>query len=590
MNILYPILAAALVLGVAVRLYPRWIAQVFQEDDGNPPPSVRLADGKDYVKSRSHVVFGHHFATIAGAGPIVGPTLALAFGWGPVWLWVVLGGIFFGAVHDMTAMFTSVREGGRSIARIARTTLGPVGYVLNLIVLIFVLTIVNAIFLNLSVTALTSAYPLAALGLTGEQTLLRTAEQGGVVVGRVGGIATTSVFVITAFAPILGWLIRRRGLSTPAAYALASLTCVASVVLGFAAPVMLSGDLWRVVMTFYVFAACTVPVWMILQPRDFTNVQLLYGGIALLLLSTVIAGLFHGATIQAPALDMATGERSLNGLIWPVLFITVACGAISGFHSLVATGTTVKQIPRESDCRRIGYRAMILESFLAVLVLMAIASMLPQAEYLKVVYPAGAPSNPILAFALGVGRLTNLALPFIPVAVATVLGILMIEGFVVTTLDSSVRLARYLLDEFWEFVYADAAPAVVRHPVFNTGVAVGLMFFFSVSGTVRQMWPVFGAGNQLIAALALTTVSVWLVQRARQHLFALVPAVFMILTTIAALFLLIRTNVASGNLVLAVTAVILLVLSVGVVVIGATRFSQAIIRTRNLTVAQSRTS
>jgi carbon starvation protein len=582
MNILVPVAVAAVVLWLALRVYPRWIARVFREDDSNPPPSETFADGRDFVKSRTHVVFGHHFATIAGAGPIVGPILALAFGWQPVWLWVVLGGILFGAVHDMTSMFVSMREGGRSIARIAKDTLGATGYLLNLIVLIFVLTIVNAIFLNLSVTALTSSYPLAALGLQPGQRLLATVEQNGVALGRIGGIATTSVFVITAFAPLLGWLIRRRALSMGAAYLTAAIVCVSSVVLGFLAPISFSGDTWRVLMTFYVFVACALPVWLVLQPRDFTNVQLLYGGMLLLLVSTVIVGIFHGAALQSPAYDVQTGERVLKSAIWPILFVTVACGAISGFHSLVASGTTVKQLPRESDVRRIGYGGMVLESFLAVLVLVAVASMLPQAEYLRVVYPEGAPSNPILAFALGVGRMVNLALPAVPIAVAAVIGILMIEGFVVTTLDSSIRLARYLLEEFWDYLYAGSAPALLRHPVFNTALAVGMMFFFAVSGTVRQMWPVFGAGNQLIGALALITVSVWLVQRARQHLFALLPAIFMICTTLAALFLLVRQHLASANLALGGAALLLLFLSVGVVLIGAMRFSQALMRPRAL--------
>jgi carbon starvation protein len=585
MNILLPVFAAAIVLALALRIYPRWIARVFGEDDANPPPSKKFADGRDFVESRTHVVFGHHFATIAGAGPIVGPILALAFGWQPVWLWVVLGGILFGAVHDMTSLFVSMREGGRSVARIAKDTLGPTGYLLNLIVLIFVLTIVNAIFLNLSVTALTSAYPLTSLGLEPGQRLLGTVEQNGVTMGRIGGIATTSVFVITAFAPLLGWLIRRRALSMAGAYVLAALVCVGSVVLGFAAPISFTADTWRVLMTIYVFVACALPVWMVLQPRDFTNVQLLYGGMLLLLASTLIVGLVHGGSVQAPAVDLATGERALKAAIWPILFVTVACGAISGFHSLVASGTTVKQLPRESDVRRVGYGGMVLESFLAVLVLVAVASMLPPAEYLRVVYPEGAPSNPILAFALGVGRMVNLALPVVPVAIAAVLGILMIEGFVVTTLDSSIRLARYLLEEFWDFLYNGSAPPLLRHPVFNTALAVGMMFFFAVSATVRQMWPVFGAGNQLIGALALTTVSVWLVQRARQHMFALLPAIFMICTTLAALFLLVRQHLSSGNIALAVSALLLLFVSVGVVLIGATRFSQAVTRPRELTPA-----
>jgi carbon starvation protein len=575
-NILVPVLVAAVALSLAVRIYPRFIARVFQEDDTNEPPCTRFADGCDYVKSRSHVVFGHHFATIAGAGPIVGPTLALALGWQPVWLWVVLGGIFFGAVHDMSVMFTSLREGGRSIGHVARKVLGPMGYLLNLIVLIFVLSIINAIFLNLSVVALTSMYPLEAMGLTGGQTLLATTVDDGVVKARIGGIATTSVFVITAFAPVLGFLIRRDRLSTLSAYGLALAVCVLSVVIGFAYPVSMSGETWRWVMTGYIFLACSLPVWFLLQPRDFTNVQILYGGMLLLLVSVVAAGL-GGATLQAPGFDLAAGEAALRGPVWPLLFITVACGAISGFHSLVASGTTVKQIPRESDCRRIGYGAMAVESFLAVLVLMAVAAMLPQREYLAVVYPEGAPSNPILGFALGAGRLMHTAFAFIPIPVAVVLGILMVEGFVITTLDSAVRLCRYLLEEFWQVAFAGDAPAVLRRPFVNTGFAVVLMVGFALSGTIRQMWPVFGAGNQLLGALALVTVSVWLAQRARRHLFALAPATFMIVTTIAALGLLARNNLADGgNPALGVAATLLLALAVCVVAVGVSRLARAL--------------
>ena len=576
MNILIPVVLAGVALSLAVRFYPPVIARIFAEDDRNPPPSRTQADGVDFVESRPHVVFGHHFATIAGAGPIVGPTLALALGWQPVWLWVILGGIFFGAVHDMSVMFTSLREGGRSIGDIARKVLGPAGYLLNLLVLIFVLSIINAIFLNLSVTALTSMYPVSAMGLVEGQTLLGTVDDGGVTKARIGGIATTSVFVITLFAPVLGWLLRRDRISTAGAYLMAAAVCVASVVLGFVVPVSLSGDAWRWLMTGYVFLACSLPVWFLLQPRDFTNVQILYGGILLLLVSVIVAGL-SGTTLKAPALDIAAGEAALGGPVWPLLFITVACGAISGFHSLVASGTTVKQIPRESDCRRIGYGAMAVESFLAVLVLVAVASMLPHAEYLSIVYPSGAPSNPILGFALGAGRLINTAFPFISVAVAVVLGILMVEGFVVTTLDSAVRLCRYLLDEFWVFAFSGTPPAALRHPVVNTGIAVALMVGFALSSTIRQMWPVFGAGNQLLGALALITVSVWLAQRARQHLFALAPAAFMIATTVAALALQARANFApGGNFALGVSATALLALSAAVVAVAISRLAKAV--------------
>jgi carbon starvation protein len=527
------------------------------------------------VKSRTHVVFGHHFATIAGAGPIVGPTLALAYGWGPVWLWIVIGGIFFGAMHDMVAMFVSARENGKSVGVIARTTLGPLGYLLNLSVLIFVIAIVNAIFLNLSVTALTSMYPLEALRLDPTQTLLGTFNDNGVVKARIGGIATTSVFLITAFAPILGWLIKKDRISTAGAYMVASVTCILSVIAGFMFPIVMNGETWRIVMTVYIFLACAVPVWLVLQPRDFTNVQLLYGGMLLLFVTAVIAGV-KGFTLQAPAVDLATGQQALRAPLWPILFITVACGAISGFHSLVASGTTVKQIPRESDIRRIGYGAMLTESFLAILVLVAVGSMLSQSEYLSIVYPPGVATNPVLGFALGAGRMIHEALPFIPVAIAVVFGILMLEGFVVTTLDSSVRLCRYLLQEAWEVVFAGQAPAWAKNAYVNSGIAVGLMFLFAISGTVRQMWPVFGAGNQLIGALALTTVSVWLAQRARQTTFAVLPAAFMIITTCSALYILARTNLSNGNVWLGAAATGLLLLAVGVVVVGVSKFTRAV--------------
>ena len=476
----------------------------------------------------------------------------------------------------MTAMFTSVREGGKTIAEVARRTLGPLGYLLILLVLVFVLTIINAIFLKLSVQALTSSYPLESLGLEADQTLLKTDNAGN---GRIGGIATTSVIIITLFAPILGWLIRRRGLATWKAYLLAAFVCVVSVIVGFQLPVIFSGGTWAWVMSIYVLIACAIPVWFILQPRDFTNVQILYGGLALLFVSAIVAGL-GGRTMSTAAYDLEIGRQARDGPLSPVLFITVACGAISGFHSIVASGTTSKQITRESDCRRIGYGAMILESFFAVLVLVAVASF-PRQEYMQVVYPEiadpAAKGNWILGFALGAGSLIEAALPFVPLAVASVLAILMIEGFVVTTLDTSVRLCRYMIEEFWSFVFKGSPPPICRKPLFNAAVAVGLMIWFYLSATIGKMWNVFGAGNQLMGALALTTVSVWLVQRARKHLFALVPAVFMLATTTSYLYVDTMRNLeVGGNRFLAGASAALLLLSVGVVAVGAARFARAV--------------
>jgi len=507
MNVLLVVGLGGALLFAASRLYPFWIGRVFGLDDGTPPPSERFADGKDYVKSPTHVVFAHHFASIAGAGPIVGPIIALGFGWGWGWLWIVFGGILYGAVHDMTSMCVSLREGGKTIAEIARRTLGSTGYFLFVAFLLLVISFVNAIFLKLSAGALSSLYPLSDLGLDADQTLLRTVEKDGVLHGKIGGIATTSVIVFTAVAPLLGWLIARRGWGAARALSFAAAVCVIGVLVGFRMPVAIEPGTWTLLLAAYVFVACWVPVWLLLQPRDFMNVQLLYGGLILLFGSALVAG-FSGGGMQMDVSRIADGSERM-GPVWPILFITIACGAISGFHSVVATGTTIKQIPRETDCRRIGYNAMLLESFLALLVLVAVGSQLDGDGYRATM---GAKGGAILTFAVGSGRMfEHLG---IPMAVGAVMGLLVIEGFLVTTLDTSVRLARYLCEELWGCLWRGAPPRAMRHPLFNTACAVGMMLLLAYSEKAYSaLWPFFGAGNQLIGALALTTVSLWLLQR-----------------------------------------------------------------------------
>ncbi|GAB4316580.1 MAG: carbon starvation protein A [Candidatus Sumerlaeia bacterium] len=580
MNVLIPMSVGLVLLFAASRTYPFFLCRRLGVNDANPTPSYRFQDGRDYVPSRTHVVFAHHFAVIAGAGPIVGPTLALIYGYGPVWLWIIIGSVLFGAVHDMTSMFISMREDGRSIADMSRRTLGPIGYFLFLGFLIMVLTLINAIFLNLSCKALTAIYPLELLKLPPDQTLLHRVDVNGVPYGRIGGIATTSVFVITAFAPVMGWLVHGLKWPTWRLYVTAAVVCVASVIVGFQFPILLSEDTWRWVMSGYVFLACWVPVWLILQPRDFVNVQILYGGLLLMFIGLVIYGL-KGGTMQAGVASVAQGTLKL-GPIWPILLITVACGAISGFHSLAATGTTVKQISSEQDVRRVGYNAMILEGALALLVLVMLGSAMPAAEYRAIVYPDGKGGNPILGFAIAMGYLLHNTIG-IPIAIGSVMGILVIEGFVVTTLDTSLRLCRYMLEEFWAFV----APGRMwlRNIGFNTALAVALMLFFALNSTIYSMWRIFGAGNQLIAALALTVTTVWLLQRGRSFWFALAPALVMTVTTFATLILfLIKNLVTSGTgpMVwadkergpLCFAALVLLALAVGVVGVSLRKFLQ----------------
>lgn len=581
MNVLIPLVIGFALLFLASRTYPFYLSRKLGVDDNNPTPAHHMKDGRDYVPTRTHVVFAHHFATIAGAGPIVGPTLALAYGWGPAWFWIVLGCALFGAVHDMTSMFVSMREEGRSIADMARRSLGSWGYVFFLAFLIMILTLINAIFLNLSCKALTASYPAALLKLQEGSSLLTTFVKDGVLMGRIGGIATTSVFLITAFAPVMGWLVHKRHWHTGVLYVIAAAVCVTSVVLGFWFPILLAEQTWRYTMSAYVFLACWLPVWLVMQPRDFVNVQILYGGLILMFVGVIMFGL-HGNTMNMGFAALADGNR-LAGPIWPFLFITIACGAISGFHSLASTGTTVKQIGKESEVRRVGYNAMILEGVLALLTLLLVSSALPRAEYMTIVFPASADGNPILAFSVAMGYMLN-SVAHIPVALGAVLGILVLEGFVVTTLDTSVRLCRYMLEEFWVYLFQGRHIEVLKNPFFNTAFAVALMLFFALNSTIMSAWKIFGAGNQLIAALAMTVVTVWLLQRGRSFWFTVIPAVLMTFTTFATLIISIKKNLApaeSGQFIvqgqgpLTFASVLLLLLAIGVIVVSARKFVEA---------------
>ncbi|MEM7228359.1 MAG: carbon starvation CstA family protein [Planctomycetota bacterium] len=590
MNLLLVVAVGGIILFIASRTYARVIAAQFDPDDSRPTPADACADGVDFVKSPSTVVFAHHFASIAGAGPIIGPIIALSYGWGPAWLWIVIGGIFYGAVHDMSSMFVSLREGGKTIAEVARRTLGTSGYILFLLLLLIVISVVNAIFLKLSASALQSAYPLASLGLNESQSLLRTrVTDNGETVGIIGGIATTSVIVMTLVAPFLGWLIHKRHVPTFPVFVLAGIIGAAGVVLGFFMPVSLSMNTWQFVLVMYLFFASWIPVWLIIQPRDFMNVQILYGGLILLVVGTLVAGISGGdtATMQMPIERISEGSAA-TGPVWPIMFITIACGAISGFHSLVATGTTIKQIPRESDCRRVGYNAMILESFLALLVLGAVASQMTFNEYGTTMTSGG---GWILTFAVGCGRLfSELG---IPIAIGSVLGILIIEGFLVTTLDTSVRLTRYLVEELAQqlgIVPKDRSTRGMQ--IAGAAIAIGLMLIFVFSKeALDAMWPFFGAGNQLIGALTLTTVGIWLLQRGKSPWFALVPAIFMVATAIAALMYKVRDKFDAdepSTYIFAAAGMVLLLLACGFVIVATIRFALALRQATAITADETR--
>ena len=581
MNILLMLCISVVLFVVGMQIYGKVVARWLGTDDNHPTPATTINDGKDYVPTKFNILFGHHFSAIAGAGPIVGPVTAILFGYLPVWLWILVGSIFIGAVHDFSALFVSLREKGRSIAEVTRGALGNTGFFLFICFAILMLTLVTSAFLSMTVQALTSKVPLALMGLPADQTILRTSEVKGVVYGSIGGIASTSVIVITLFAPLLGYLLYKRNLNVGLGYVIAAAVAIFSIYLGVIAPVSVDPKSWMLVLAVYVTLAAGLPVWLILQPRDFTNVQILYLGIVAIFVVVIVGGL-QGETTQNVMMAVDAGQARL-GSIWPFLFITVACGAVSGFHSLVASGTTSKQLASESQARKMGYNAMILEGILATGTVLVVCAALPQQEYLRIVWPAPGTgsSNPILAFALSMGLMLDKTVG-VPPNIGTVFGILLVEGFVVTTLDAAVRLNRYLFEELWNVLFKDKTPAFMRSVLFNALLSVLLMLWLAWNNGFTLLWPMFATSNQLLAALALIAVSAWLLKRRRQAWFTIVPAIFMVLTTIAALLMLMQKFVAnlqsggpvSGPLTLLVMAVLCLGLALGLLCMAFKTFRQ----------------
>ena len=567
MNVFWILIAALPILLFGYRIYSRYIQKSMGGTEEIVAPSIALKDGVDYVPSKTQIVFSHHFASIAGAGPIVGPTVALIYGYIPVWLWVVFGAVFIGAVQDFSSLFVSMREQGHSMARVAYRALGKPGFFLVIAFSIIMLLLLTSAFLGLTATALTSLVPLDQMHIEEGQTFLHiVVGADNVTRAKIGGIASMSLIVITFSAPLIGWLVYKRGVSLALAFPLALLICFLSVVIGLVHPLSLSPLSWMIVLTVYVILASGMPVWLVLQPRDFTNSFLLYFGMALLAVGTVFAGV-RGNGLSMPAFNLAGGDKALGG-IWPFLFITVACGAISGFHAMVTGGTTSKQLTHERFARQVGYGGMLMEAVLSLLVVIAVGAGLTLDQFNTIVFPTakGVGSNPVLAFALGMGTLVYRAMG-IPMEYGTVFGMLMVEGFIVTTLDTAARLNRYLLEELWTVLFKNA-PRWLRSHLFNASVIALLMFLLCYTNTFRYIWPIFGSANQLMAALTMVVVAVWLAARSRPSWFAVGPAVFMMATTLVSLWkLLVNKYIPGGNHPLIVTDIVLMLLAVGVIVL-----------------------
>ncbi len=639
MTILLILAVAIVVLWGGGTFYSRFIARSIGEQPGRAGPAIDKADGRDFVPTPTPIVFAHHFASIAGAGPIIGPVIAVIYGWGPALAWVLLGGVLIGSVHDYLATYMATREGGQSIATVARRILGKDAFIALTLFLVLMLALVCAAFLNASATALTSMLPFERIGLSEDQSLFRVVDNKVVI----GGIASMSVIVITVVAPLLGWLYIKKKVSVWVCSLMAIGICAASVTIGlyfplyFPAKTELLGftfagsSIWKFILSSYVLVAAGVPVWIFLQSRDFINVHILYVGMLLLVATLAVAGL-RGAEVADPIpmvnLDQGTAAK---GPAWPMLFILIACGAVSGFHSLCGGGTTCKQIKTELDARRVGYNAMLLESFLAVCVIGVLLVGASHNNYLADVHPAmvgmGARGNPILGFAMAVGNAGHLAWG-VPIAVGALAGMVLLEGFLVTTLDTAIRLTRYLVEEIWrtlfekydvfaapvaeaearvEWATGEAIPAgsdgipvapdpsesppAPAHPKptsglfrsvlllmrtywFNSGIAVALMLVFALSGGVGALWGIFATSNQLLAAMVLALATLWLMKRGKRFWFALIPAIGMLATTITALIMLLQkfsaketfnpTLLTANIVIMAITGYLLFVIFAGI--------------------------
>ncbi|MCI0706975.1 MAG: carbon starvation protein A [Ignavibacteriae bacterium] len=568
MNLALLLLLSLTALALGYWFYGRKVSRLLGVNPENPTPATKINDGVDYVPTRPAILFGHHYASIAAAGPIVGPTLAVFYGVVPTWLWIILGVIFIGAVHDFSVLFVSAREGGKSIAEIARKTLGKKGFIFFVAFAILLSILVTAAFLQLAAVALTSTYHLEGLNLPIDQSMIRTDIIDGQHYAKLGGIASTSVVIITLLAPFMGYLLYRKNMNIGLMSALALGITLLSVIIGFEMPVTLDPATWMVILSVYMIFAAWLPVWLVLQPRDFINVHFLYIGLFAMFFGVLLSG-FQGFSTDAPAFNLGADSVSALGWTWPFLFVTIACGACSGAHSLIASGTTSKQLANEKHAVTIGYGGMLLEAVLGILVTLCIIGGLGFAEYRSLVWPTNAAGNfttgnAPLAFALAVGKTLDLGMG-IPTIYGTIFGILVLEGFVITTIDTIIRLERYLFEELWATLF-DKVPAILQNKAFNSALAVGLMMLFGFTNAYQTIWPIFGTANQLLAALALIAVTAWLVQKARKAYFTAIPAAFMVLTTIASLVLLLIRYIDRRYWALAVTDVVLLVLSIGVIV------------------------
>lgn len=567
MNAALLLVVGCVILIVGYVTYGKWLAQQWGIDENRVTPAHELEDGNDYVPAKAPVLMGHHFSSIAGAGPINGPIQAAVFGWVPVLLWVLIGGIFFGAVHDFGALFASIRHKGQSIGEVIEDSMGTSAKRLFIIFSYLTLILVVAAFASIVANTFKATY-----------------DESGVL-DKVASSANASTAMISILfilvAIVFGFLVYRRnaGLGISTVIGVAAIVLCMAIGLNFH-PLYLDGTTWMVIVGIYITVASVTPVWILLQPRDYLSSFLLYG----MMIVAVVGIVGAHPTIDIPAftgfVDQATNGSGVSlGTLFPALFITIACGAISGFHSLVGSGTTAKQLDNERDARPIAYGGMLIECALALISLCAVG-------YIWKEYVPGGVTTPTAVFATGISRMCA-TIPFLAGAEHVIysLLILAVSAFCLTSLDTATRLARYMFQEFWLNPGEDVSSvtgfrAILVKPIVATLITVVLGIFLGLNG-YANIWALFGAANQLLAALGLMAVATWLGQIGKNNKMFFIPMFFMLIVTICSLLLTVKTNfgaigaegAGSWPIVRLVLAVLLIVLSLILAVKAVTTIS-----------------
>ena len=541
-----PVFAAAgcfVLYFVVYRFYARHLgARIFQLDPTRTTPAHEMNDGVDYVPCRRSILFGHHYASIAGLAPMLGPAIAVIWGWLPGMLWVVLGTLFIGAVHDFGALVVSMRHKGLSVGKVAEDLIGKRAKSIFLLIILFLICLVMGVFVRTIAGLFTAAfYPESVF----------------------------PTFFLMVVAMIIGWRVYKHSADIGKATAIGFVLMMSSIWVGlYLGKPDLTADTWIILLLGYALAASILPVWLLLQPRDYLNSLLLYLG-----LGTAYLGFFLLAPdFAAPAVNTHPAGAPP---IFPFVFIVIACGAVSGFHGLVSSGTTSKQIDKETDAVFVGYGGMVGESLLGLLAVLACTAGFQSIESWSEHYAswgaASGLSEKMRAFIDGAALfITKLGLPM---EAAQAFIALVAVSFALTSLDSGTRLLRYNIGEIANSIGVPQLGG--RYTASGIAVAlIGFFAFYQIDGQPAglALWGLFGSTNQVLGALTLLTISIYLRQRGRNYWYTAVPMAFMMVMTVIAMLLDLRKYITGGQMLLTFVALSIFLLSLWLVVEAVLRF------------------